>query len=291
MRCRLSRPQCGRIRTSSRRTGSWPTSTGGVCSTRRGPSSMSARPGAPRRECDGGGRTGSSNRSRPRGSRSSWAAAWTWRPLHRRSTPAFAGPAGRRDLRPGPHPEHGLRVRALPDLRGHRPRQDLHPVPRRSAAHLRHQDDRACSGQFRQDLLDPLLETVELFLFDIKHADPTHHRGLTGVSNDLILSNFSEILARAGRDRVIPRVPVIPGANGDTASMNGIISLLKRADYSGPLHLMPYNSMARSKWEKIGRGAGYIDLHPLLDSALEEMTSTFTAHGFAPVESSSLHLL
>lgn len=138
-------------------------------------------------------------------------------------------------------------------------------------------------GQFRRDLLDPLLETVDLFLYDIKHADPEAHRALTGVSGKRIQSNFSEILSRAGKERIIPRVPIIPGANEDEASMDGIITLLKKTDYEGPVHLMPYNAMAKTKWEKIGRGEEYRELPSIGDDGLEAISQRFEAVGFETV--------
>lgn len=138
-------------------------------------------------------------------------------------------------------------------------------------------------GQFRQDLLDPLLETVDLFLYDIKHAEPARHRELTGVSPERIQSGFSEILSKAGRGRIIPRVPIVPGANEDAASMDGIITLLKKADYAGPVHLMPYNSMAKTKWEKIGLGREYREFPSLGDDGLEAISQRFEAAGFEAV--------
>ena len=45
------------------------------------------------------------------------------------------------------------------------------------------------SGQIPWPGLEPVLPYVDFFLWDIKHMDPAQHKRLTGVSNELILSN------------------------------------------------------------------------------------------------------
>ena len=138
-------------------------------------------------------------------------------------------------------------------------------------------------GHFKEEILDDLLESADLVLFDIKHADPETHRKFTGVSNEKILSNFSQILARAGSDRIIPRIPVIPGFNDDTESIDMILATLNRLGYSGPVHLMPYNRMAKTKWEKIGRGSSYKDMGDLSDDTLDRIASAIEYASFEPV--------
>ena len=138
-------------------------------------------------------------------------------------------------------------------------------------------------GYFEEDLLDDLLESVDLFLYDIKHADPVIHKKFTGVSSEKIMSNFSAILSRTGNDRIIPRIPVIPGFNDDSGSIDGIIAALEAVGYSGPVHLMPYNGMARTKWEKIGRGESYKDMGLQPDEVLDEITARLEGASFEPV--------
>ena len=138
-------------------------------------------------------------------------------------------------------------------------------------------------GHFKEELLDDLLESADLVLFDIKHADPETHKKFTGVSNEKILSNFSQLLARAGSDSIIPRIPVIPGFNDDPESIDMILATLNRLGYSGPVHLMPYNRMAKTKWEKIGRGSSYKDMGVLSDETLDTIVSTIKQAAFEPV--------
>lgn len=138
-------------------------------------------------------------------------------------------------------------------------------------------------GQFREELIAPLCECVDLFLFDIKHVDPDTHERFTGKPNELILANFSKILKLVDAERIVPRVPLIPGFNTDEKYIAAIISFLKESGHPGPVHLMPYNRLARTKWEKIGRAGEYKDMGELSDSDVNAIVEEFGNAGFETV--------
>jgi len=108
-------------------------------------------------------------------------------------------------------------------------------------------------GHFRREFVPALIDVIDLFLFDIKHIDGDAHKRFAGVDNTEILHNFATIVRQAGPGRIIPRIPLIPGFNADRASLEEICLFLKKARYRGPVHLMPYNRMAKTKYEKLGR--------------------------------------
>jgi len=135
-------------------------------------------------------------------------------------------------------------------------------------------------GFFDPDLVGPLDELVDLFLFDIKSLDEDAHREMTGVGIEKVVGNFRALLARSGSPRIIPRIPVIPGFNADDDSIYSIARFLETAGYDGPVHLMPYNSMAKSKYEKVGRGDLYRDMGSLSDERIEKITDIFAERGF-----------
>ncbi len=136
-------------------------------------------------------------------------------------------------------------------------------------------------GSFAEALIGALLECVDLFLYDIKHVDSEMHKRYTGVPNEHILDNFSRIVKRATSARIIPRIPVIPGFNTDIESIQKAIVFLQDTGYDGPIHLMPYNRMAKTKWLKIGRGDSYTDMGGLPDAVLESIESRFEQASFA----------
>lgn len=138
-------------------------------------------------------------------------------------------------------------------------------------------------GYFEEKLVDKLPQLVDLFLFDIKHIEAETHKSFTGVSNARILSNFSNILSRIGSERIFPRIPVIPGFNADRDSLDQILAFLDETGHAGQVHLMPYNRMAKTKWEKIGRLSSYKDMGELSEGTLDEFMSRIERASFAPV--------
>lgn len=138
-------------------------------------------------------------------------------------------------------------------------------------------------GYFSEAMLDDLLDQVDLFLFDIKHLNPDKHKECTGASNEKILRNFSEILRRAGTERIIPRIPLIPGFNTDEKSVNELISFLKQSNYSGPVHLLPYHNWAKGKYGRTGRMDGFHESGKISETELEKISGVFNDAGFHPV--------
>jgi len=138
-------------------------------------------------------------------------------------------------------------------------------------------------GYFKADSLEKLQTLSDLILFDLKHADPEKHREFTGTGNEKILENFQYFVERIGSKRIIPRIPIIPGFNVDAQSMRGILSFLKRSAYKGPVHLMPYNRMAKTKYEKIDRGCDYRDMGELTDAMKTEIAGMVESYDYEPV--------
>jgi pyruvate formate lyase activating enzyme len=138
-------------------------------------------------------------------------------------------------------------------------------------------------GYFKTEFLSTLLERVDLFLFDIKHKDTETHKKFTGVDNGVILENFKAIAKNGGSGRIIPRIPLIPGFNADSGSIREISKFLKGTGHPGPAHLMPYNRMAKSKYEKLGRGGEYRDMGELSNAMLDDFVSIFSDFGFEVV--------
>jgi len=141
-------------------------------------------------------------------------------------------------------------------------------------------------GVFGPLTIPELTRRVDLFLFDLKHIDPDRHGEYTGVSNASILSNFKEVYRCAGNDRVVARVPLIPGFNTDADAVDGLISYLHDTDYHGPVHLMPYNKMARTKYEKIGLGHRYKDMGDLASEEIQAIITRFKNNGLEATVSS-----
>ena len=138
-------------------------------------------------------------------------------------------------------------------------------------------------GFFNEERLDELLELVDLFLFDIKHVDPEIHEKFTGVKNEKIKKNFKKIVEKTESKKIICRIPVIPSFNKDLYVIKGIAGFLNEVNYSNDVHLMPYNKLAKTKYEKVGMGNLYKDMGELSQKELKEISNIFENQGFKVV--------
>lgn len=99
------------------------------------------------------------------------------------------------------------------------------------------------------------LEAAELgvgFLYDIKEIHSDRHKQLTGVENELILSNLEAIMDK-GADIVI-RIPLIPGVNDSDEELSDLASYLsKRKGRFRVAQIMPYHAMGTGKAASLGK--------------------------------------
>ena len=138
-------------------------------------------------------------------------------------------------------------------------------------------------GCFSKELIGPLVERVDLFLFDLKHADSVKHREGTGVDNARILENFQSILNAVGPERIIPRIPMVPEYNTTDESVAGIVGLLLDFGYQGEIHLMPYHDWSKGKYERIGRGGEFREVAGLKEEDKTRIGTIFSEGGLEPV--------
>jgi len=95
-----------------------------------------------------------------------------------------------------------------------------------------------------------VLPLADLIMFDIKFIDAAEHRKYTGRDNALILKNF-KCLAREAGDRLLPRVPLVPGI---TAAPDNLLQIASFLADLGILRcaLLPYNPAGIEKRRAMG---------------------------------------
>jgi len=106
------------------------------------------------------------------------------------------------------------------------------------------------SGYFNPEILETIIPFTDLFLFDIKHLDERKHILYTGVSNELILSNFQMIL-QSGKDTIL-RIPIIPGLNDDPGNLEKVKAFLVglKCKNLKKISLLPYHKIGITKYKK-----------------------------------------
>jgi pyruvate formate lyase activating enzyme len=105
-------------------------------------------------------------------------------------------------------------------------------------------------GLAAQNVFEQILPFTDLFLFDIKNLDSLIHQRLTGVSNELILSNLRWL--RKNTAHVILRLPLIPGLNMQMENMQSISRLVNELGIE-EVNLMPFHQMGKDKYSHLGR--------------------------------------
>ena len=107
-------------------------------------------------------------------------------------------------------------------------------------------------GQFAMtpEIAD-ILEWCEFIFYDLKAASSEVHRDFTGVGNERIVQNLKEIAAKH-RDKMIVSIPLIPKVNVCNDEVAGLAQLMKSVGIR-KARLLPYHSLGRGKYEKLGR--------------------------------------
>ncbi len=110
------------------------------------------------------------------------------------------------------------------------------------------------SGYARLEHLLQVSPFTDLFLFDLKHIDSDRHYELTGVRNEQILKNLSELLKR--RYNVKVRMPMLKGVNDNQKDIEGVVSFLMpfkdHKNFKG-IDLLPYHKFGVNKYKQLGR--------------------------------------
>jgi glycyl-radical enzyme activating protein len=109
------------------------------------------------------------------------------------------------------------------------------------------------SGFAQTEEISRLVETTDIFLFDIKHTDSQLHKYYTGVDNGLILENLRSI-DKAGA-HIILRCPIIPEVNDNNEHFKQIGALAESLFNVSEINVIPYHSLGIGKYTNIGREA------------------------------------
>ncbi|MGB8213763.1 MAG: glycyl-radical enzyme activating protein [Anaerolineales bacterium] len=105
-------------------------------------------------------------------------------------------------------------------------------------------------GWTSQRAYEQVLPFVDLFLFDYKATNAEIHKKLTGVSNELILSNLAFLAQHGAIIRL--RCPLVPGINDSIEHIKGIASLHRRYPGLDGIDLMAYHNVGNAKYERYG---------------------------------------
>ena len=124
-------------------------------------------------------------------------------------------------------------------------------------------------------------EFTDLFLYDMKHMDSDEHFENTGVRNERILNNLSELLKR--RYNVKIRMPLLKGINDSWEEIDQVIQfLLPFKDYKNfkGIDLLPYHKFGVNKYNQLGKDYQINDNPSMTLEDMERIESWFKQYDF-----------
>lgn len=107
------------------------------------------------------------------------------------------------------------------------------------------------SGMMDYEFIEPLIEYVDYFLYDIKLANDEKHMKYTGVSNKLILDNFEKLTKRSDT-QVVVRIPIIRNINMSVEEIRGIGEIIKGKKLR-KVQLIPYHDTGNELYKQLGK--------------------------------------
>lgn len=132
------------------------------------------------------------------------------------------------------------------------------------------------TGCVSPECFQRLAPQFDLLLFDVKHWDSARHRAGTGVGNEQIVENL-----RWGHGQglnILPRIPVIPGFNGELEDGAGIARLLREIGFA-KAQLLPFHQMGERKYEFLNRDYELTGVKALHPEDLAEYRQVFLSQG------------
>lgn len=104
----------------------------------------------------------------------------------------------------------------------------------------------------KYETIEKLLPYLDTYLMDIKHIDAKKHKEFTGQENGRMLENAVRV-AMSRQTELIIRVPVIPGFNDTERELLSIAQFADNLSGVEKIHILPYHSFGRGKYEGLGR--------------------------------------
>lgn len=132
------------------------------------------------------------------------------------------------------------------------------------------------SGYVDETVLSDILSYVDLVYYDLKHMNPKKHREITGVDNELILSNA--VMISEKNIPMVVRLPMIPGKNDSTENIREISSFVKNLKIQR-VDILLFHTLGRKKYDCLDMTYRLTNLQPHTEEEVAEIVKTFNRFG------------
>lgn len=134
-------------------------------------------------------------------------------------------------------------------------------------------------GYAKWEIIEPILQHVDLILYDLKHMDPIVHQLYTGVSNDVILENARRICQDL-HITVLVRVPVIPGFNDSMENIEATGRFVSaELGISTEVYLLPYHNLGEMKYHRLEKPGNPVSINPPDDKYIIKLKEVLKSFG------------
>jgi pyruvate formate lyase activating enzyme len=133
-------------------------------------------------------------------------------------------------------------------------------------------------GHAPWEYLKEISDYLDLIYYDIKHIDPEKHLQLTGVSNELILSNAKKILSERVNCDVVIRTEVVPCCNDTEEDISAIARFVSESG-GKMMELLPYHALGSSKYGQLGMEYDLSKIRPPSDENMEYLRDIVRSFG------------
>ncbi|MBW1809775.1 MAG: glycyl-radical enzyme activating protein [Deltaproteobacteria bacterium] len=139
------------------------------------------------------------------------------------------------------------------------------------------------SGFTKREWFGPVLNWVDLLLFDLKTLDPEKHKQFTNVPLELVLSNLEK--ASKKRIPIWVRTPIVPGYTADKNNLRDIACYLKENIPTLERYdLLAFSNMCSAKYQMLERPFALADEQLLTSETMQSLTETVRAAGIDVVQ-------
>ncbi|MDR3209766.1 MAG: glycyl-radical enzyme activating protein [Oscillospiraceae bacterium] len=136
------------------------------------------------------------------------------------------------------------------------------------------------TGYAATELFAELLPYIDLFLYDLKHMDSAAHKRLTGVGNELILTNARFLAERGGALQI--RVPVIPKLTDTETNLRQTAAFCASLGEAVKLvQLLPYHATGRMKYDRLGWKYKLTNVEPPEEAFMLDTLAMFQSCGLS----------
>ena len=136
-------------------------------------------------------------------------------------------------------------------------------------------------GYARPEAVQKVAEFVDLFLYDVKHMDSDRHYQITGVRNEMLLSNLRWLLENKHNVKI--RVPLLKDVNDSPLEIEALIDFLKpyqdHKNFKG-IDLLPYHKMGVNKYTQLDWSYPVEGDPALSDTDLERVEQEIKKYNF-----------